>query len=70
MILAGGKMQKIWRFYFKDEMVDQLNLSDRIFQNILLKQLKPTQFFSGIYLKPFDDAFDNMNVSYLRYRAD
>ena len=30
------------RYYFKDEMVDQLHLSDRIFQHILLKQLKPT----------------------------
>lgn len=30
------------RFYFKDEMVDQLHLSDRVFQHILLKQLKPT----------------------------
>jgi hypothetical protein len=30
------------RYYFQDEMVDQLHLSDRIFQHILLKQLKPT----------------------------
>lgn len=30
------------RFYFPDETVDQLHLSDRIFQHILLKQLKPT----------------------------
>lgn len=30
------------RYYFKDEMIDQLHLSDRIFQHILLKQLKPT----------------------------
>ena len=30
------------RFFFQDEMVDQLHLSDRIFQHILLKQLKPT----------------------------
>src|SRR5476649_435918 len=30
------------RHYFPDEMVDQLHLSDRILQNILLKQLKPT----------------------------
>lgn len=157
------------RHYFKDEMVDQLHLSDRIFQNILLKQLKPTfphvmnkncyhlygptgvkyatarikqalederpsyiiradiksfyksilhykliqdvkkyyddpkvqtmleniinnpietprgyknashgialrgplsQFFSGLYLKPLDDAFDNMDVTYLRYQDD
>ncbi len=30
------------RYYFQDEMVDQVHLSDRIFQHILLKQLKPT----------------------------
>ncbi|HVY53489.1 MAG TPA: reverse transcriptase/maturase family protein [Gammaproteobacteria bacterium] len=30
------------RRYFPDEMVDQLHLSDRIFQHILLKQLKST----------------------------
>jgi len=30
------------RYYFEDEMVDQLHISDRIFQHILLKQLKPT----------------------------
>lgn len=30
------------RYYFKDEMVDQLHPSDRIFQHILLKQLKST----------------------------
>jgi len=30
------------RIYFEDEMVDQLHLSDRIFQHILLKQIKPT----------------------------
>ena len=157
------------RYYFQDEMVDQLHLSDRIFQHILLKQLKPTfphvinsncyhlhgpsgvrlatqrirevlseqkpmyiiradiksfyksiphhqliqdlkqhyndlnvqtmleniitnaietprgyknpdhgialrgplsQFFSGIYLKPLDDAFDAMDVTYLRYQDD
>ncbi len=157
------------RHYFTDEMVDQLHLSDRIFQNILLKQLKPTfpyvmnpncyhlhgpsgvrlatqrirqvlrdqnpkyliradiksfyksiphhqlvqdikqhyndekvqamleqiiinpietprgyknpdhgialrgplsQFFSGIYLKPMDDAFNSMDVTYLRYQDD
>ena len=157
------------RHYFPDEMVDQLHLSDRIFQNILLKQLKPTfpyvmnpncyplhgpsgvrlatqrirqvlleqnpkyiiradiksfyksiphhqlvqdikqhysdekvqamleqiivnpietprgyknadhgialrgplsQFFSGIYLKPLDDSFETMDVSYFRYQDD
>ena len=30
------------RYYFSDEVVDQLHLSDRIFQHVLLKQLKPT----------------------------
>ena len=28
------------------------------------------QFFSGIYLKPLDDAFDAMDVTYLRYQDD
>ena len=30
------------RCYFPDEMIDQLHLSDRILQHILLYQLKPT----------------------------
>jgi RNA-directed DNA polymerase len=30
------------RYYFADEMVDQLHISDRVLQHILLKQLKPT----------------------------
>src|SRR3990167_2430814 len=30
------------RYYFADEMIDQLHVSDRILQHILLKQLKPT----------------------------
>lgn len=30
------------RIYFSDEVADQLHLSDRIMQHILLKQLKPT----------------------------
>jgi RNA-directed DNA polymerase len=30
------------RYYFSDEVVDQLHPSDRILQHILLKQLKPT----------------------------
>ena len=29
-----------------------------------------SQFFSGIYLKPLDDAFDNMDVSYFRFQDD
>lgn len=157
------------RHYFPDEMIDQLHLSDRVLQHILLKVLKPTfayvmnpncyhlqgpsgvkiatkhilevlqrekpqyfiradiksfyksishnkliqdikqyyddpkvqamleqiiinpietprgyknpdhdialrgplsQFFSGIYLKPLDDAFNDMDVTYLRYQDD
>ncbi len=35
------------------------------------KYRRPThQFFSGIYLKPLDDAFNNMDVTYLRYQDD
>lgn len=30
------------RYYFTDEMVDQLHISDRIFQHVLLRILKPT----------------------------
>lgn len=30
------------RYYFADEMVDQLHISDRVLQHILFKQLKPT----------------------------
>lgn len=30
------------RYYFTDEMVDQLHISDRVFQHILLRILKPT----------------------------
>ena len=30
------------RYYFEDAMVDQLHVSDRILQHLLLKQLKPT----------------------------
>lgn len=161
--------QFLKRYYFKDEMVDQLHISDRILQHLLLKQLKPTfqyvmnpncyhlhgpsgvrlatqrikkvlveqapkyiiradiksyyksikhhllirdiknyytdpkvqlmleniiknpietprgyknpdyglalrgplsQFFSALYLKHLDDAFDNMEVTYLRYQDD
>lgn len=29
-----------------------------------------SQFFSGIYLKPLDEAFDAMDVTYLRYQDD
>jgi RNA-directed DNA polymerase len=29
-----------------------------------------SQFFSGIYLKPLDEAFDAMKVTYLRYQDD
>lgn len=157
------------RYYFKDEMLDQLYLVDRVLQHLLLQQLKPTfpyvmnpncyhlhgpsgvqlatqrirevlatkknkyiiradiksyyksiqhqvliddlrhyytdskvqsmlehivrnpietprgyknpdngialrgplsQFFSALYLKPLDDAFDSMDVTYLRYQDD
>jgi len=169
MVNGSYTPRHLKRHYFPDEMVDQLHLSDRIFQNILLKQLKPTfpyvmnpncyhlhgpsgvrlatrrirqvllekkpqyiiradiksfyksiphhqlvqdikkhyndlhvqsmleqiiinpieaprgyknpdhgialrgplsQFFSGIYLKPLDDAFDLMDVTYIRYQDD
>jgi retron-type reverse transcriptase len=30
------------RWYFKDEVVDQLYLADRVLQNLLLQELKPT----------------------------
>lgn len=30
------------RYYFEDEVVDQLEIPDRIYQHVLLKQLKPT----------------------------
>jgi RNA-directed DNA polymerase len=29
-----------------------------------------SQFFSALYLKPLDDAFDTMDVVYLRYQDD
>ena len=157
------------RYYFKEEMLDQLQLSDRVRQHLILQQLKPTfshimipncyhlhgpsgvqmatlrlravlatqnpkyiiradirsyyksiqhhvliedinryytdpkvqrmleniiknpietprgyknadngialrgplsQFFSALYLKPLDDAFDSMDVVYLRYQDD
>ena len=29
-----------------------------------------SQFFSGLFLKPLDDAFETMDVSYLRYQDD
>ena len=28
------------------------------------------QFFSALYLNPLDDAFDTMDVTYLRYHDD
>jgi RNA-directed DNA polymerase len=42
MIDGNYTPRHLKRFYFQDEMVDQLHVSDRIFQHILLKQLKPT----------------------------
>lgn len=29
-----------------------------------------SQFFSALYLKPLDDAFNTMDVTYLRYQDD
>ena len=29
-----------------------------------------SQFFSGLFLKPLDDAFDSMDVTYLRFQDD
>ena len=44
------------RCYFPDEMIDQLHISDRILQHVLLKELKPTfplvmnpKCFHGLY---------------------
>jgi len=42
MIDGSYTPRHLKRRYFQDEMVDQLHLSDRILQHILLKQLKPT----------------------------
>ena len=42
-IVAGTYTPRcLKRYYFNDEVVDQLYLADRILQHILLKQLKPT----------------------------
>jgi len=169
MVDGSYSPRHLKRHYFPDEVVEQLHLSDRIFQHILLQELKPTfphvmnancyhlkgpsgvrlatarvrkvlalqnpkyiiradiksfyksiphrqlvddiktlyddkkvqnmleeiitnpietprgcqnpdhglalrgplsQFFSGIYLKPLDDAYNTMNVTYLRYQDD
>ena len=42
MIDGAYTPRHLKRRYFPDEMIDQLHLSDRILQHILLKQLKPT----------------------------
>ncbi len=42
MIDGSYSPRHLKRYYFVDEMVDQLHISDRILQHILLKQLKPT----------------------------
>jgi RNA-directed DNA polymerase len=34
--------QHLQRYYFKDAIVEQLEIADRVFQHVLLKQLKPT----------------------------
>lgn len=42
MIDGNYTPRHLKRYYFADEMVDQLHPTDRVFQHILLKQLKPT----------------------------
>ena len=42
MIAGSYTPQFLKRCYFQDETIDQLHLSDRILQHILLHQLKPT----------------------------
>ena len=42
MIDGSYTPRHLKRYYFQDEMVDQLHISDRVFQHVLLKQLKPT----------------------------
>ena len=42
-MIAGHYWPKhLHRYYFSDETVDHVHITDRIFQHILLKQLKPT----------------------------
>jgi RNA-directed DNA polymerase len=42
MIEGNYTPRHLKRYYFADEMVDTLHISDRVLQHILLKQLKPT----------------------------
>lgn len=42
MMKGNYNPRHLKRYYFADEMVDQLHISDRVLQHILLKQLKPT----------------------------
>jgi RNA-directed DNA polymerase len=42
MIEGSYTPRHLKRCYFSDEMVDQLHISDRVLQHVLLKQLKPT----------------------------
>lgn len=42
MIEGTYSPRHLRRYYFKDEMVDQLHVSDRILQHLLLQQLKTT----------------------------
>jgi len=46
MIDGSYTPRHLKRYYFVDEMVDQLHTSDRIFQHILLKQLNPLSHMS------------------------
>ncbi len=54
------------RFYFVDEMVDQLHVSDRILQHILLKQLKPT--FKHVMSKNCYHLYGPTGVKYATQR--
>jgi len=42
MVEGDYSPRHLRRYYFSDETVDQVHLSDRVFQHGLLKQLKPT----------------------------
>jgi hypothetical protein len=45
MIEGSYTPRHLKRYYFSDEMVDQLHMSDRILQHVLLKQLKTTAHY-------------------------
>src|SRR3990167_11550332 len=61
------------RYYFSDEVVDQPIDAPRGYKNPIkgIALRGPlSQFFSGIYLKPLDDAFLNTSVHYFRFQDD